>query len=61
MIKVLIVGQPMHQVLAHKGRLRASRDELFEALCTEQFSAAHRFVADEIMQHIEACRNARPS
>ncbi|BAO80236.1 transposase and inactivated derivatives [Serpentinimonas raichei] len=54
MIKALIVGQPMHEVLDHKGRLRASRDELFEALCTEQFSAAHRFVADEIMQHIES-------
>jgi len=26
---------------------------LFEALSTEQFSAVHRFVAEEIMQHIE--------
>jgi transposase len=43
----------MHEVLDAKGRLRAGRDELFEALGTEQFSAVHRFVADEIMQHIE--------
>ena len=35
-----------------KGRLGASREELFEALSTEQFSA-HAFVADQIMQHIE--------
>jgi len=53
MVKALIAGQPLHQVLDQKGRLRASRDELFEALSTEQFSAVHRFVADEIMQHIE--------
>jgi transposase len=26
---------------------------LCEALSTEQFSAVHRFVADEIVQHIE--------
>jgi transposase len=42
-----------HEVLDCKGRLRASRDELFEALSTERFSAVHRFVADEILQHIE--------
>lgn len=53
MIKALIKGQPLHEVLDQKGRLRASRDELFEALSTEQFSAAHRFVAEEIMDHIE--------
>jgi len=43
----------MHEILDRKGRLRASREELFEALSTEQFSAVPRFVADEIMQHIE--------
>ena len=53
MIKALIAGKDMHEVLDRKGRLRASRDELFEALSTEQFSAVHRFVAEEIMQHIE--------
>ena len=53
MVKALIAGQPLREVLDQKGCLRASRDELFEALSTEQFSAAHRFVAEEIMQHIE--------
>jgi transposase len=53
MIKALIAGKPMHEVLDRKGRLRASRDELFEALSTEQFSAVHRFVGEEILQHIE--------
>ena len=53
MIKALIAGQPMHQILDSKGRLRASRQELCEALSGEQFSAVHRFVAEEIMQHIE--------
>ena len=53
MVKALIAGQPMHEVLDRKGRLRASREDLFEALSTEQFSAVHRFVAEEIMQHIE--------
>lgn len=53
MVKALIEGKPMHEVLDLKGRLRASREELFEALSTEQFSRTHRFVADEIVQHIE--------
>jgi transposase len=53
MVKALIAGQPMHEVLDKKGRLRASREDLFEALSTEQFSAVHRFVAEEILQHIE--------
>lgn len=53
MVKALIAGQPMHEVLDHKGRLSASRQELCEALSTEQFSTVHRFVAQEIMQHIE--------
>jgi len=53
MIKALIKGQPMHEILNLKGRLGASREELFEALSTEQFSARHAFVADAIMQHIE--------
>ena len=52
-------GQGAHRGQAHargaglQGPARASREELFEALSTEQFSAVHRFVADEIVQHIE--------
>jgi transposase len=53
MVKALIQGRDMHEILTLKGRLRVSREDLFEALSTEQFSANHRFVADEIMQHIE--------
>ncbi len=53
MIKALIAGRPIHEILNLKGRLHASREELFEALNTEQFSATHAFVASEIMQHIE--------
>lgn len=53
MVKALIADKPMHEVLDRKGRLRASREELFEALSTEQFSDVHRFVAEEIVQHIE--------
>jgi len=53
MIKALIAGQTLHEVLDQKGRLRASREELFEAVSTERFSARHQFVADQIMQHIE--------
>jgi transposase len=53
MIKALIAERPLHEVLDRKGRLRADRDQLFEALSTEQFRATHRFVADEILQHIE--------
>jgi len=53
MIKALIKGEPIHEILDLKGRLGASREELFEAMSTEQFSATHAFVADQIMQHIE--------
>lgn len=53
MVKALIAGQPMHEMPECKGRLRASRRELCEALETEQFSAIHRFVANELMRHIE--------
>jgi len=53
MVKALIADKPMHEVLDCKGRLRASREELFEALSTEPFSDVHRFVAEEILQHIE--------
>ena len=53
MVKALIEGRPMHEVLDRKGRPRTSREELCEALGTDQFSLVHRFVADEIVQHIE--------
>jgi len=53
MTKSLIQGKPLHEVLDLKGRLRASREELFEALSTDEFSAVHRFVAEQIMDHIE--------
>lgn len=53
MLKALMADKPMHEVLDSKGRVRATREELFEALSTEQFSAAHRFVAEEMMDHIE--------
>ncbi len=53
MVKALIAGRPMHEVLDLQGRLRASREDLCEALGAEQLSATHRFVAGEIMQHIE--------
>jgi len=53
MVKALLQDRPLHEVLDLKGRLRASRAELFEALSTEQLSATHRFVANEILQHIE--------
>lgn len=43
----------MHEVLDRTRRLHDSREELFEALCTEQFSAGHGFVAEKIMLHIE--------
>jgi len=53
MTKALIQGLPISEILDLKGRLGASREELFEASSTEQFSATHAFVAAEIMQHIE--------
>ena len=53
MVKSLIEGKPTHEILDQKGRLRASREELFEALSPECLSGAHCFVLDEIMQHLE--------
>jgi len=43
----------MADVLDLAGRLRASRQELFEALQPEELSGAHLFVLSEIMAHIE--------
>ena len=53
MVKALIAGQPMHEVLDLAGRLRASRADLFEALQPEELSRSHLFVLREIMAHIE--------
>jgi len=53
MVKALIEGQPIPEILNLAGRLRASREELFEALQPEELSDAHRFVLSEIMAHIE--------
>lgn len=53
MIKALIAQRPIHEVLdmANK-RLRATREELFDALQGE-LTDSHRFVLDETMHHIE--------
>jgi transposase len=53
MVKALLADEPIRAILARGGRLRASREELFEALQPEEFSAKHRFVLTEIMAHIE--------
>ncbi len=53
MVKALIAGKPMHEVLDLAGRLRASRADLFEALQPEELSRSHLFVLAEIMAHIE--------
>lgn len=53
MVKALIVGLPPHEIrqLASR-RLKASREELFDALQGELIDS-HRFVLDELMRHIE--------
>ena len=53
MVKAIIAGQSPQQVLTFASRrLKASREELFDALQGE-LTASHRFVLDELMQHIE--------
>jgi transposase len=53
MVKAIIAGQPPHEVLRLASRrLRASREEIFDALHGE-LTASHRFVLDELMRHIE--------
>jgi transposase len=53
MVKALIDGRPPHEVLdLASRRLKASREELFDALQGE-LTASHRFVLHELMQHIE--------
>ncbi|AGA32105.1 transposase [Thioalkalivibrio nitratireducens DSM 14787] len=53
MIKALLADAPMHAILDLAGRLRASREELFEALQPEELSTRHRFVLNEVLAHIE--------
>ena len=58
MVKALIAGRPMPAILDCAGRLRATREELFEALQPEELSAKHLFVLSEIMAHIEYLETA---
>lgn len=53
MTKALLKGEPLHEVLDLKARLRSSRETLFEALSTDDLSEVHRFVASQILDHIE--------
>ena len=53
MVKAIINDQPTHEVLKFASkRLKASREELFDALQGE-ITGSHRFVLDELMRHIE--------
>ncbi len=53
MVKAIVEGRPTHEVLdCASRRLKASREELFDALQGE-LSASHCFVLHELMQHIE--------
>ena len=53
MVKALIANKTPHQVLeSATRRLKASREELFDAL-QGVLTDSHRFVLDELMQHIE--------
>ena len=54
MVKALIAGKTVPEVLSlASNRLRASREDIFEALQAEEITPAHRFVLTEIMAHIE--------
>jgi transposase len=53
MVKALIDGQSVNEVLNLAGRLRASREQLFDALQPEELSGPHLFVLKEVMAHIE--------
>ena len=53
MVKALIAGESVQEILALAStRFKASREELFEALQGE-LTPSHRFVLGELMQHIE--------
>src|ERR1035437_2785215 len=53
MVKAIILGQSPNEVLQFASRrLKASREEIFDALQGE-ITDSHRFVLDELMRHIE--------
>ena len=53
MVKAIIAGLPPHEVLQFASRrLKASREEIFDALQGE-LTDSHRFVLDELMHHVE--------
>jgi transposase len=53
MVKAIIAGHSPNEVLKlASSRLKASREEIFDALQGE-LTASHRFVLDELMRHIE--------
>jgi transposase len=53
MVKAIILNQPPNEVLQFASRrLKASREEIFDALQGE-LTDSHRFVLDELMRHIE--------
>ena len=52
MVKAIIAGQPPHEVIQLASvRLKASREDIFEALQGD-LTESHRFVLQELMQHI---------
>ena len=52
MIRAIIAGQPPHEVIRlASARLKAPREDIFEALQGD-LTESHRFVLDELMQHI---------
>lgn len=53
MVKAIIERRTISEILDLAGRLRATREELFEALQPEELSEPHLFVLAEIMMHIE--------
>jgi transposase len=52
MTRALLAGQSHTEVLALAGRLKATREELFEAFQGE-LTASHIFVLSEVLDHIE--------
>lgn len=55
MVKALIAGKSVPEVLSlASNRLRASREEIFEALQAEELTQAHRFTLKLIMAHLES-------
>jgi transposase len=53
MVKAIIAGKSVPDILDCAGRLRATRAELFEAIQPEDLSVQHMFVLTEVMAHIE--------